>query len=117
MPRFDNIHAIFSPERKLTQTEILRAIKFGIASEFESIQIYQQIMESTNNQQVKIVLTDITNDEMHHAGALLKLLDILSPADTAEYLHGMRKAMTELGLAWGNNGNNGTASSGAPGGK
>ncbi len=111
MPRFDSIHAIFSPERKLGRTEILRAIKFGIASEFEAIQIYQQIMESTDNQQVRIVLTDITNDEMHHAGALLKLLDILSPADTAEYLHGMRKALDELGLPGGNGG-----AAGAPAG-
>jgi len=100
MPRFDNIHGILTPEKTLSPTEILRAIKFGIASEFEAIQIYQQIMESTDNNQVRIVLTDITNDEMHHAGALLKLLDILSPADTAEYLHGMRQAMTQLGLDW-----------------
>ncbi len=98
MPRFDSIHDIRSSEKTLSPTEVLRAIKFGIASEFEAIQIYQQIMESTDNEQVKIILTDITHDEMHHAGALLKLLDILSPADTAEYLHGMRKAMDELNI-------------------
>ncbi len=103
MPRFDNIHAIFAPDKKMTDTEILRAIKFGIASEFEAIQVYQQIMESTDNPQVKVVLTDITNDEMHHAGALTKLLYILSPTDAAQYEHGMAKAVAELGL-----GENGT---------
>ena len=98
MPRFDNIHAILSPNRKLTMTEIQRAIKFGIASEFEAIQIYQQIMESTDNAQVHTVLNDITQDEMHHAGALMKLLQVLSPDDDIQYAHGIDKTITELGL-------------------
>ena len=105
MPRFDSIHEIRTPEKSLSPVEVLRAIKFGIASEFEAIQIYQQIMESTDNPQVRTILTDITNDEMHHAGALLKLLDILSPGDTAEYLHGMRKALFQLGMGPNPNGN------------
>lgn len=96
MPRFANIHAIFAPTRKLTSTEILRAIKFGIASEYEAIQIYQQIMESTNNAAVHKILTDITNDEMHHAGALQQLLTVLGPADDPQYAHGRAKATAIL---------------------
>ncbi|MBD5388833.1 rubrerythrin [bacterium] len=98
MPRFADIHNVRAPNTPLSQTEILRALKFGIASEFEAIQIYQQIMESTDNDQVRIVLTDITQDEMHHAGALMKLLDVLAPGDSAQYAHGMQKAVNELGL-------------------
>ena len=96
MPRFANIHSVRTPATQLSLSEILRALKFGIASEFEAIQIYQQIMESTDNAKVKTVLLDITHDEMHHAGALIKLLEILSPGDAAEYAHGMQHAVTEL---------------------
>lgn len=97
MAVFDNINTVYAPERKLTEAEILRSIRLGIASEYETIQIYQQIIESTDNQAVKTVLTDIANDEMHHAGALIKLMNILSPADAAQYEHGMQKAAQELG--------------------
>lgn len=103
MPRFNDIQSIFSPDKIMSKDEILRAIKFGLSSEFESTQVYQQIMESTNNEQVKIVLTDIIRDEMHHAGALLQLLTLLSPADAAEYGTGARKALQELGYAGNEN--------------
>lgn len=92
MPRFDDIHSIFTPDRKLKESEIIRAIKLGIASEYESTQIYQQIMESTDNNEVKIILQSIAEDEMHHAGKLMKLLELLSPLDTKEQQIGIQKA-------------------------
>lgn len=97
MPSFDSIDSVYTPQRKLTEAEVLRAIKFGISSEYETIQIYQQIMESTDDEDVKTVLADITNDEMHHAGALLKLLEILSPDEARQYQHGIQKALQEIG--------------------
>lgn len=99
MPSFDTINNVYAPQQKLNHTEMLRAIKLGIASEFEAIQIYQQIMESTDNESVKIVLTDITNDEMHHAGQLTKLLEVLGPEDIGQYEHGFNQAIAQLGLA------------------
>lgn len=96
MPEFTNINNVLTPLRKLTDVEILRAIKFGIASEFEAIQIYQQIMESTDNKDIKAVLTDIAEDEMHHAGALYKLLEILSPQDIKQYEHGIQEAIEQM---------------------
>ncbi|MCM1324412.1 MAG: hypothetical protein NC218_09810 [Acetobacter sp.] len=96
MPHFDDIHNIFAPNRKLNDAEIIRAIKLGIASEYESTQIYQQIMESTDNNDVKIILQGIAEDEMHHAGKLMKLLEILSPLDAKEQQIGIQKALDIL---------------------
>lgn len=96
MPEFADINSVYTPVKKLSEVEMLRAIKFGIASEFEAIQLYQQIMESTSNEDVKKVLTDISNDEKHHAGALYKLLEVLSPEDEKEYAHGVQEAIENM---------------------
>lgn len=96
MPEFSNINTIYSPNRKLTKVEILRAVKFAISSEYEAIQIYQQIMESTDNNDVKVVLGDIAQEEKHHVGELRKLLEILSPEDEKEYRHGDEETIENL---------------------
>lgn len=99
MPSFGDINTVYTPVRKLTLPEILRAIQFAIASEYETIQIYQQITESADNAMVKTVMSDLINDEMHHAGALLKLMYILSPQDAAQYEIGAQKVLSELGIS------------------
>ncbi len=97
MPEFANINSVYTPDKKLTTIEMLRAIKFAIASEYEAIQLYQQIMESTDNKDVKIVLSDVAKEEKHHVGELRKLLEILSPEDEKEYQHGDRETVENLG--------------------
>ena len=93
MPEFAEIGSVYSKDKKLNQTEMLRAIKFAIASEFEAIQIYQQIMESTDNTKIINVLKEITEDEKNHAGGLYKLLEILSPTDFKSYEHGYEETI------------------------
>lgn len=97
MPGFATINNVYSPSQKMSDVEVLRAIKFAIASEFEAIQIYQQIMENTHNKDVHAVLSDITADEKHHVGALSKLLEVLSPEDNQEYQHGVQEAVEQMG--------------------
>ena len=96
MPDFADIQNVYTPDKKLNEVEMLRAIKFAIASEFEAIQLYQEIMESTDNEDVKKVLTEITNDEKHHAGGLYKLLEILSPGDEKEYEYGVQETIENI---------------------
>ena len=88
MPEFSTIASVYKTEKKLDPIEMLRAIKFAITSEFEAIQIYQQIMESTTDKRIISVLKEITDDEKHHAGGLYKLLELLSPSDADEYQYG-----------------------------
>ena len=96
MPDFADIQNVYTPDKKLNEVEMLRAIKFAITSEFEAIQLYQEIMESTDNEDVKKVLTEITNDEKHHAGGLYKLLEILSPEDEKEYEYGVQETIENI---------------------
>ena len=96
MPEFTKIKTVFTPKRPLTEIELLRAIKLALASEFEAIQIYQQIMESTDKIPVKKVLSEITDDEKHHVGGLYKLLEILSPEDAKAYEYGVQETLENI---------------------
>lgn len=96
MPEFNSIQNVYTPLRKLTPNEILRAIKFSISAEFEAIQLYQQIMENTNNKDVIKALSEITEDEKKHAGGLYKLLEILSPEDEKKYQAGAKEILEEI---------------------
>ena len=91
MSNFTEIKTVYTPEKKLSAIEMLRAIKLAITSEFEAIQIYQQIMESTTDKRIIGVLKEITEDEKHHVGGLYKLLELLSPTDHEEYEYGYRE--------------------------
>ncbi len=88
MSDFVKIDCVYKTGKKLGPVEMLRAIKLAIASEFEAIQIYQQIMESTEDKRIIGVLSEITDDEKKHAGGLFHLLEILSPSDAEKYADG-----------------------------
>ena len=96
MPDFNTIQNVYSPNRKLSPVEILRAIKFSIAAEYEAIQLYQQIMENTNNKNVIKAFAEITEDEKKHVGGLNKLLEILSPEDDKIYQAGAEETLEEI---------------------
>ena len=49
MPEFGNPFAGQLSDRKLTDKELVRAIRFMIEAEYEAIQLYQQLAESTDN--------------------------------------------------------------------
>ena len=96
MPDFNTIQNVYTPDRKLDGVEILRAIKFSIAAEYEAIQLYQQIMANTNNKNVIKALAEITEDEKKHVGGLNKLLEILSPEDNKIYQAGAEEILEEI---------------------
>lgn len=93
MSNFVEISSVYKIGKKLGTTEMLRAIKLALASEFEAIQIYQQIMESTENKRIINVLKEITDDEKKHVGGLYKLLALLSPSDLKEYEKGYQETL------------------------
>ena len=91
MPHFENSCNVQHCDRKLTQEELIRGIRFNIAAEYEAIQLYEQIKESTDNKLVQKVLTDIVNEEKEHAGELLTLLKILAPDEEKFYKDGAKE--------------------------
>jgi rubrerythrin len=88
MPEFSNPFTVLKNERNLSQQELVRAIRFMIAAEYEAIQLYQQTAESTDNQLAREVLLDIANEEKEHAGEFLRLLRELDPEEEKFYREG-----------------------------
>jgi len=88
MPEFSTPFAVLKNDRKLTDEELVRAIRFMIAAEYEAIQLYQQTAESTDNALAKEVLLDIADEEKEHAGEFLRLLRELDPQEESFYREG-----------------------------
>ncbi len=88
MPEFSSPFTVLKGDRKLTSEELIRAIRFMIAAEYEAIQLYQQTAESTDNKLTQEVLIDIANEEKEHAGEFLRLLRELDPEEENFYKEG-----------------------------
>lgn len=88
MPDFGNPFAGLGLDRKITNEELVRAIRFSMAAEFEAIQVYMQIAESTDNELAREVLKDIADEERVHAGEFLRLLKELAPDEERFYEEG-----------------------------
>lgn len=88
MPEFSNPFSGLKNERKLSREELVRAIRFMIAAEYEAIQLYQQTAESTDDKLAQEVLIDIANEEKEHAGEFLRLLHELDPQEEGFYKKG-----------------------------
>jgi len=88
MPEFANPFSGLKSERKLTDEELIRAIRYMIAAEYEAIQLYMQLAESTDNELAREVLRDIADEERVHAGEFLRLLKELAPDERKFYEEG-----------------------------
>ena len=49
MPEFEPPFSGRANVRKLTNEELIRTIRFMVAAEYEAIQLYMQLAESTDN--------------------------------------------------------------------
>ncbi len=96
MPEFTNPFSGNAYNRKLTDTELIRAIRFQIAAEYEAVQIYQQLAESIDNELAKEVLYDIAEEELVHAGEFLRLLKELYPEEEKFYQEGAKEVEEEI---------------------
>ena len=97
MPEFCNPFGVLKNDRKLTDQELVRAIRFNIAAEYEAIQVYQQLAESTDNKLAQEVLQDIANEEKEHAGEFLRLLRELDPDEEKFYIEGYKEVEEMMG--------------------
>lgn len=88
MPEFSSAFSGLASDRKVTHSELVRAIRFMIAAEFEAVQLYMQLAESTDNQAAIAVLKDISHEELEHVGEFQRLLFELAPEEKAIYEEG-----------------------------
>jgi len=77
MPEFPNPFSGKTPDRKLTKTELIRALRLNLAAEQEAIHLYRSHADATDNELAKAVLNDIADEEREHVGEFQRLLNIL----------------------------------------
>ena len=91
MPEFGSPFSGLANDRKLTDEELVRAIRFMVAAEYEAIQMYMQLAESTDNKLAVEMLKDIADEERVHAGEFLRLLRELAPDEERFYAKGAKE--------------------------
>ena len=96
MPDFGNPFSGLKNDRKVTHEELVRAIRFMIAAEYEAVQLYMQLAESTDNKLAIAVLNDIADEERVHAGEFLRLLRELQPDEQEFYDKGAEEVEEEI---------------------
>jgi len=96
MPEFGTPFSGSKKDRKLTKEELIRAIRFMVAAEYEAIQLYMQLAESTDNKLAIEVLRDIADEERVHAGEFLRLLHELAPDEEKFYAEGAEEVEEEI---------------------
>ena len=96
MPGFGSPFSGLASDRKLTHEELVRAIRFMVAAEYEAIQLYMQLAESTDNELAVKVLKDIADEERVHAGEFLRLLRKLAPDEEEFYAEGAKEVVEKI---------------------
>ena len=96
MPDFGHPFSGLAKEKKLTDAELIRAIRFMVSAEYEAIQLYMQLAESTDNKLAIEVLKDIADEERVHAGEFLRLLKELAPDEEKFYKDGAAEVEEEI---------------------
>jgi len=81
--------------RKMTATELARAIMQDIAAELDAVAVYQAHIDATDDERAKKVLAHARDDEKEHVGEFLALLEILDPRQ-AEYIKKGKVEIAEL---------------------
>jgi rubrerythrin len=77
MPEFINPFSGLTPARKMTNSELIRALRLDLAAEEEAVNLYQAHADATDNELAKKVLLDIADEERVHAGEFQRLINIL----------------------------------------
>jgi len=96
MPSFGSPFSGLANERKLTNEELVRAIRFMVAAEYEATQLYMQLIDSTENKLAQKVLKDIADEELVHAGEFLRLLHELAPDEKKFYVKGAKEVEEKI---------------------
>lgn len=96
MPEFCHSFSGLACDRMLTPHELVRAVRFMVAAEYEAIQLYEQLSESTDNPLARRVLLDIADEEKEHVGEFQRLLSILAPQDEPFYQEGREETDKNL---------------------
>ena len=83
MPEFTNPFIGVVPGRKLTDSELLRALRLNLSAEEEAVHLYTSHADATDNELAQKVLREIADEERVHKGEFQRLISILSQEEDA----------------------------------
>ncbi|MGA9524926.1 MAG: demethoxyubiquinone hydroxylase family protein [Myxococcaceae bacterium] len=78
MPQTPPFHAL-TPPRKLSDTELARAIRLDMESELDAINLYSAHIDATDNDEAKAIIQHIMNEEKEHLALFYTLIRRLDP--------------------------------------
>ncbi len=78
MPEFVNPFTGVVPGCKLTDSELLRALRLDLSAEEEAVHLYLSHADATDNELAQKVLRDIADEERVHKGEFQRLISILA---------------------------------------
>lgn len=84
-------------DKQLNTAELVRALRFSIAAEYEAIQLYTQLAEASTDKEAVKVLMDIVREEQVHAGELLAEVKRLDPNEAVAYKEGEEEIKSKVG--------------------
>jgi rubrerythrin len=80
MPEFLNPFPGLVP-RKMTKSELVRALRLNLAAELEAVHLYTSHAEAADDPLTKKMLLDVADEERVHAGEFLELIRRLAPEE------------------------------------
>lgn len=82
MPQTPPFHGLVP--RKMTDTELARAIRLDLEAELDAVNLYAAHMDATDNEEARRVLLHVMNEEKEHAALFFELLKTLDPKQHEE---------------------------------
>jgi rubrerythrin len=79
MPQTPPFHSM-TPPRKLTDSELARAIRLNIEAELDAINLYAAHIDSTDNPEAKAIIQHVMDEEREHASLFWELIKRLDAA-------------------------------------
>ncbi len=83
--------------KKMTNAELMQALRADIAGELEAIFLYDAHVQATDDPAAKAVLSDIRDEEKVHVGELITLMRHLDPDEATLFFEGEAEVKEMLG--------------------
>ena len=96
MPDFGTPFSVLAQKQPISHEELVRAVRLMVAAEYEAVQMYTELAESTYNTLAVDVLKSIANEERVHAGEFLRLLKELAPDEERFYDEGAKEVEQQI---------------------
>ena len=91
MPSFGDPLSGLSLGRPLTEEELIRAIRFMVAAEYEAVEMYGKVHDAASDEKIKKAIMSIIEEEKVHAGEFIKMLSYLDPEEAKFYQEGAKE--------------------------